>query len=128
MSVAEGAEIHVGQRVTVDDEERVGADDGLGEARPAGTAQDSWIFPGVAHVRRQIGPVAEYRRYRFRTVVQVEHELGHATRREPADDAADERLAGERDRRLGPDQRQRTKPCAQSGGQHQRMSYQGAIN
>ena len=59
--------------------------------------------------------------------MQVEDEVVDALRDEPGDDAADERLARHRDRRLRADVGQRTQPGAEAGGQHEGVSNHNPI-
>jgi hypothetical protein len=54
-------------------------------------------------------------------MVQVDDDVVHAVSREPADDAARHRLAGNRDGRLGADRGERAEPRPKSGGQDHRM-------
>ena len=55
-------------------------------------------------------------------MMKVQHEIGHALGNEPADDAPDHRLAGDRNRRLCTDITQRAQPGAVSGGQNESVT------
>ena len=59
--------------------------------------------------------------------MQVEDEVGDAVRGEPADDAPDHRLAGDRDRRLGADVGEWTESSTEARGKDQGVSDHNAI-
>ena len=61
----ERREVDVGQRVAVDDQEVVGADDRPGETRSAGAPEDARL-PRIAHAGAEIAPVADDGRERVR--------------------------------------------------------------
>ena len=78
MRRGERAEADVRQRVAVDDEERVDAENGERLTRSARAAEDDGLLPRIADARRQIAAVADDRRERVGTMVEVEHEVGDA--------------------------------------------------
>ena len=120
-------EVDVGQRVAVDDEKRVGADDRQREPRAAGAAEHARLLPRVAHARAEVRAVADAAASVFGTMMQVQHEIVDALRDEPRDDAADQRLAGDRNRRLGANVGERTQPGAEAGRQDERVANHSAI-
>src|SRR5439155_12800188 len=75
----------------------------------------------------EVAAVADDGRQRLWPVVQVQHELVDAVQREPRDDAPDDRLAGDGNRRLRAHVGQRSKPRAEAGGENQRVTDHRAI-
>jgi hypothetical protein len=113
-------QVDVGERVAVDDEETIGADERQRLPRTAGAAEHRRLLPGVAHAGVEIAAVADDRGDRLGAMMQVQDELGHALRDEPADDPPDHRLARDRQRRLGAHVGQRSQACAEAGRQDDR--------
>ena len=81
MRVGEARQIDVGQRVAVDDEERIGADDRAREPRAAGAAENRRQLPRVADARAEVAAVAEAGGDRLRPMMQVEHQIVDARAR-----------------------------------------------
>ena len=117
------AEMHVGQRVAVDDEKRVGpveVDERQRHARTAGAAEHARLFPRVARADAEIRAVADDRGDRLRPMMEIEHDVADAVRGQPREDAAHERLAGDGNGRLRAYVAQGTKPAAETGCQKER--------
>ena len=115
MRVVELSEVEVGERVTVDQEERVGADDGQRLAHAAGGAKNGRLFPGIAHARAEVAAVADRRGDRFRTMMQVEHDVCDTLGSQPPDDAPNQRFSGHGHGGLGPHIGERPQPRAETG-------------
>ena len=99
----ERAQVDVGQRVAVHDEEGVYADDGERLPRTAGASEHGRLFPRVADASAEVAAVTKACRDGGREMVQVDDEIGHTLRDQPADDVAHDRFAGERHGRFRAD-------------------------
>jgi hypothetical protein len=96
------AKIEVGQRVAVDDQESIGFEQRNGPRRAAGRPEDAGL-PRIAHRQPHPRSVADDACDRFGAVMQVEHHAADAGVVQPAQDARDQRFAGDGQRRFSAD-------------------------
>ncbi len=115
----------VGQRVAVDDQERLGADDVERLPWSAGRPEDIRLLPRVARPHAQVAPVADDGGERVGEVVQVQHDLSDAGGGKPSHDAPDHRLASHGDCRLAADRGERPQARPEPGAQKQRVCIDG---
>ena len=79
----------------------------------------------VPDVRAEVGAVAENGRYRFRPMMQVQHELRDALARQGTSDPAHERFTRDWNGRLRPDAGQRIEARAEARGEDERVNDGG---
>ena len=90
--------------------------------RAAGRAEHG-LFPRIPDAQPEMRAVADGAGDGVGERVQVEHHVTHAFACQPAQHALAERLAADRDGRLGDDARQRIESCAETGGEHERGQH-----
>ena len=118
------AQIDGGQRVAVQQQVGIAVEERQRVARAAGRAQHR-LFPRIAQRQAEIAAVAGDPGDRLGAVVQVEDDARQAGGGARAQDARDQRHAGQRHRRLGADQRQRVQAAADAGGEQQGVRRPG---
>ena len=82
--VSERGEVEIGQRVAVDQQERLGADDLQRLSRSAGGAEQDRLFPRVAHADGQVAAISHHGSDCLRQMMQVQHDVGDSAGGEPA--------------------------------------------
>ena len=123
-----GPEIEIRQRVAVDYQKRLGLEERQSQAGAAGTPEHLPRLPRVADPRPEILAVADHGGERFGAMVQVQHQLGRAPGDQPADDAPNHRIAGNRYRRLRAYIAERAKTGAMSSGQNHGLTNHGLLS
>ena len=88
-----GCDVHVGQRIAVDDEKGGGVEKRKRMSRAAGGAQDRHL-PRITYAQAVSGAVADDARDRLRQMMKVQNRVGNAGAGQPPEDPLDEWLAG----------------------------------
>ena len=124
MRASQAFDVDVRERVAVDDEKRVGINHRQRQAWTSGAAENLRLFPRIPYARTEIVAVTDYCCDRLGAMMQVEHQIGNAARDEPADDPANDRIAGDRDRRFGADVGESAQASAEACGEHEGVAKQ----
>jgi hypothetical protein len=127
MLVGEPDQVDVGQRIAVDDQKGVGAEQRPRQAWAACAAKHARLLPGVAYARREVRAVPDNGGQCLRAVMEIQDEIVDALRDEPADDAANHRFTRDRNRRLGANVGERAQAGTEAGSQDEGVANHSAM-